>query len=129
MIDTDLLTYLAGLNTAAGARIYLDSPAQDDALPLVVLRRAGGDQPTTTNRRKLWPRSTFEINVLGASHAQSYPIVAAIHSALHGFKGQIGSTRIHDARCVAFPDHITEIDGDHRRRWVTAQFRFTHSES
>jgi hypothetical protein len=128
MIDTDLLAHIISMNTGAGSRVHLESPPQEDLLPLVVLRRSGGDQPNTTTGRKLWERSGFEINVLGQSHSQSYPIMAAIRAQLHGFKGMIGTTRVHECRCVSFPDHITEIDGDNRRRWITSQFRFLHSE-
>ena len=128
MIDTDLLAFVVNLNTAAGNRVHMESPAQEDNLPLVVLRRAGGDQPSTTTRIRLWQRSTFEVNVLGQSHTQSYPIMTQVRAALDGFKGTIGTTRVHDCRCSSFPDHITEIDGDNRRRWITAQFRFLHSE-
>jgi hypothetical protein len=128
MIDTDLLAFVVSMNTAAGNRVHLESPPQEDNLPLVVLRRAGGEQPGTTQGRRLWERSTIEVNVLGKSHSQSYPIMAAIRDALHGFKGLIGTTQVHESRCISFPDHITEIDGDNRRRWITAQFRFLHSE-
>jgi len=128
MIDTDLLAYLVALNTGAGNRVHLESPAQVDVLPLIVLRRAGGDRPMTTTGRQLFERSAFEINVLSQSHSQSYPIMSAIRTALHGFKGMIGTTLVRECRCVSFPDHITEIDGDARRRWITAQFRFLHSE-
>lgn len=128
MIDTDLLTFVVDLDTAAENRVHLESPPQEDQLPLVVVRRATGDQPVTTAGRALWERSTFEVNVLGKSHAESYPIMSAIRTALHGFRGMIGATHVHDCRCTSFPDHITEIDGDNRRRWITAQFRFLHSE-
>ena len=128
MIDTDLLAFVIAMDTGAGSRVNLESPSQVDVMPLVVLRRSGGELPATTEGRSLWERSTFEVNVLGASHEQSYPIMSAIRSTLHGFKGVMGTTRVHDCRCVSFPDHITEIDGDSRRRWITAQFRFLHSE-
>lgn len=128
MIDTDLLQFVIAMNTAAENRVHMESPPQIDLVPIVVLRRAGGDQPATTGGRKLMERSTFEVNVLGKSHTESYPIMAQIRTALHGFKGMIGTTLVRDCRCISFPDHITEVDGDARRRWITAQFRFLHSE-
>jgi len=127
MIDTDLLDFVIALNTPAGSRVHLESSPQEAAMPLIVLRRAGGEQPISTGGRALWERSTFETNVLGASHADSYPIMSVLRTTLHGFRGVMGDTLIHDCRCIAFPDHVTEIDGDSRRRWITAQFRFLHS--
>lgn len=128
MIDQDLLTYLQLLNTAAGTRIYFGSAEQEDLLPIVVLRRTGGAHPRTTGGRKLFERSNFEVNVLAHTHAQSYPISTEITEALHDFRGVIGGTRIVNAQCVQFPDHVTEVEGDNRKRWVTSQFRFMHHE-
>lgn len=128
MIDTDLLAFLQQLNTAAGGRVYLESADQDESLPLIVLRRNGGEQPRVLGGRKLFERSSFEISIVTRSHAQSYPIAAAIRAALDGYRGVIGTTTVVDARCTSFPDHATEVTGDDRRRLVTSQFRFTHAE-
>jgi hypothetical protein len=128
MIDTDLLVYLQQLSTAAGDRVHLDDSPQETTWPAIVIRRNGGEQPQTLNGTTLFERSQFQITVVAREHAQSYPIANAIRSALHGFRGLIGATRIRDARCVAFPDHQSEVVGDSKARLVTAQYRFMHTE-
>lgn len=128
MIDQDLLAYLQALNTLAEGRVFLESVEGSAPRPCIVVRRAGGSQPRTLNGVALFERSQFEINVLTGEHATAYPITNQITQALHGFRGMLGATHVHDARCVLFPDHTSEVDGDLITRWVTSQFSFMHSE-
>jgi hypothetical protein len=128
MIDQDLLARLQQLSTAAGTRVYFDTIPQGVVLPAIVIRRNGGERPRTLSGTALFERSTFEITVLAREHSQSYATASAIKNALDGFRGLIGATRIRDARCIAFPDHTSEVTGDSTTRLVTTQFRFMHSE-
>jgi len=128
MIDQDLLSFLQALNTPAGGKVFLETVDDSIPRPLIVIRRAGGSHPRSLGGRALFPRSQFEINILAGEHATAYPIATQIVTALHGYRGLLGATRIHDARCVLFPDHSSEVDGDHVTRFVTTQFQFMHSE-
>ena len=128
MIDQDLLADLQQLQTAAGSRVYFDTVPQNVALPAIVLRRTGGERPRTTNGVALFERSTFEINVVGRDHPQTYGVARAVRDRLDGFRGLMGATRIRDARCISFPDHQSEVIGDSATRLATAAFKFMHSE-
>jgi hypothetical protein len=128
VIDRDLLADLQQLQTAAGSRVYFDAVPQGVTLPAIVLRRAGGERPRTLGGLPLFARSLFEINVLAADHPQAYATASAIRARLDGYRGVLGSTHVRDARCIAFPEHTSEVIGDSVTRLVTAQFRFLHSE-
>jgi hypothetical protein len=128
MIDQNLLAYLQALNTPAGSRVFIETVEEGVTRPFIVIRRTGGARPLTTGGAALFPRSEFEVNVFADDHAASYPIEQALVQALHGFKGMMGTTRVHGTRCTLFPDHTSEVDGDLRTRWVTLAFRFLHSE-
>jgi hypothetical protein len=128
MIDRDLLTDLQQLQTAAGPRVYFDTVPQTVTLPAIVIRRSGGERPRTLGGIRLFERSVFEIAALGSDHPQTYAIANAVRDHLDGYRGVIGSTRIRDARCIAYPDHTSEVTGDAVTRIATATYKFMHSQ-
>lgn len=127
MIDQDLVAYLAGLGTAAAARVYLGNAPQDKLKPFVVVRRTGGSVPKTLGGVSLFERSEFSVNVIADNYTDAYPTANSIRDALHGYTGAMGSTSIKSGRCTQFPTDQSEIDGDKVIRWVASSFLFMHS--
>lgn len=128
MIDTDLVSFITQLNTAATDRVHLGNVPQGGVLPAVVIRRSGGSRPRTLGGVSLFQRSQFAIHVLTPDdYGLVYPIANMIFDALHGFNGILMSTTVQSARCIAFPSDKSEIDGDRAVRWVEAEYLFVHS--
>lgn len=128
MIDTDLVSYIKELGTAAEERIHLGNIPQGGVLPAVVIRRSGGSQPKTLGGVALFQRSHFVVNVLTPDdYGIVYPIVNAIFDALKSFSGELIATKVQSSRCIAFPSDKSEIDGDRVVRWVEAEYLFVHS--
>jgi hypothetical protein len=126
MIDTDLRTYIIGLGTAAGDRVFIGSVDATATRPLVIIRRTGGSQRKTLSGVSLFRVSTFAIDVITNQYPHAYPVSEAILTALHGFKGLLGSTVVQLAKCIEFPSDQSEVDGDLVTRWVASQYQFTH---
>jgi hypothetical protein len=132
MIDTDFRTHLIELGTAAGQKVYTGNSPQGSTKPLIVIRRASGDQPLTLGGSALFQRATFDVNVLTDDYATVYPIANAIRQALHGFRGLLGGTGgtdVKSCRCTSFPSDQSEIDGDRVIRWVQSSYLFVYSEA
>jgi hypothetical protein len=131
MIDQDLLTHIIGLDTEAGSKVYTGNAPQGIPRPFVVIRRASGEQPLTLGGTGLFQRATFDVHVITDDYPDAYPIATAIRSALHGFRGALGSTGgadVKSCRCTSFPSDQSEIDGDRVTRWVQMSFLFVYSE-
>lgn len=129
MLDTDLRQFVIDLATAAGARVYVGNAPQANApLPIVVMRRTGGSQPRTLDRTALFERTQIGFDVLTNDYPTAYPIAFAIREALDAFEGLIGTTRVHSARCISFPNDQSVVDGDLVIRWVAQEFLFVHSQ-
>lgn len=131
MIDIDLRTHIAELDTAAGVKVYTGNAPQGTARPFVVIRRSAGEQPLTLGGTGLFQRGQFDVNVLTEDYPDAYPIANAIRDALHGFRGALGGTDgtdVKSARCISFPADQSEIDGDRVIRWVQASYLFVYSE-
>lgn len=128
MIDTDLRQFLISLNTAAGSRVFVgNAPANGGVRPLVVMRRTGGSQPRTLDRTPLFERTNIGFDVLTNDYPTAYPIALAIRETLDAFEGLIGTTRVHSARCISFPNDQSVVEGDLVIRWVAQEFLFVHS--
>lgn len=128
MIDQNLKSFLVDLATAAAARIYTGNAPQNTPLPFVVLRRTSGNTPRTLSGAALNSRAQFSVDVLGANYTDVTAIANAIHEALDGFKGLIGTSRVMGARCVSEPADLSEIDGDQVYRRFNQEFLFVYSE-
>lgn len=126
MIDQDLVTFLAGLSTAAGARVHIGNAPQDTAYPFIVIRRTGGNTPLTLASVSLFARAQFSINVIAKEYADAYPTANAIKTALHGFRGVMGSTTVQSTRCLSDPADGSEIDGDKVTRWLSQDYLLVH---
>jgi hypothetical protein len=132
MIDTDLREHLIELSTGAGNRVFTGNADQLERKPLVVIRRASGEQALTLGGAKLFQRGQFDINVLTDDYPAAYPTANAIRDALHGFRGLLGGTggtTVQSCRCVSFPSDQSEVDGDRVTRWVQATYLFVYSEA
>lgn len=126
MIDQDLVSYVAGLATAAGSRVHLGNAPQNTAFPVIVIRRTGGTTPRTLGGVSLFARANFSINVIAKEYADAYPVANSIKSALHGFVGTLGDTEVQSARVLAEPADGSEIDGDKVTRWLTQDLLIVH---
>jgi hypothetical protein len=126
MIDQDLVTFLAGLGTAASARVHIGNAPQDTAYPFIVIRRTGGNTPQTLGPVSLFSRAQFSINVIAKEYSDAYPTANAIKTALHGFRGTMGSTAVQSSRCVSDPADGSEIDGDKVTRWLSQDYLIVH---
>lgn len=131
MIDSDLITHLRELDTAAGNYVYTGNASQGAGRTYVVVRRSSGDQPLTLSGTALFKRAQFDVNVTADNYTDAYPIANAILASLHGFRGALGGTGgadVKSCRCVNFPSDQSEIDGDKVIRWVLLSFLFVYSE-
>lgn len=131
MIDSDLITHLRALQTAAGDAVFTGNAGQSVPRPFVVVRRATGEQPRTLGNVALFSRAQFDIHVITDNYPEAYPIANAIRTALHGFRGVLGGTGgtdVQSCRCVSFPSDQSEIDGDQVVRWVQMSFLFVYAE-
>lgn len=126
MIDTDLRAFIIGLATAAGDRVFLGNADASAARPLVIIRRTGGDRRLTLGGDALFHKSTFAVDVITNNYATAYPVSDAIQTALHGFRGLLGSTVVQLCKCIGFPRDESEVDGDVVTRWVSSEYSFTH---
>lgn len=126
MIDQDLVAYLAALGTAAGTRVHIGNAPQDSAYPFIVIRRTGGNTPQTLGAISLFARAQFSINVIAKEYSDAYPTANAIKTALHGFRGAMGSTTVQSSRCVSDPADGSEIDGDKVTRWLSQEYLIVH---
>lgn len=126
MIDQDLVTFLAGLSTAAGTRVHIGNAPQDTAYPFIVIRRTGGNTPLTLGSVSLFSRAQFSINVIAKEYADAYPTANAIKDALHGFRGLMASTTVISSRCISDPADGSEIDGDKVTRWLSQDYLLVH---
>lgn len=122
MIDQDLVAYIAGLGTPAGTRVHLGNAPQDTAYPFIVIRRTGGNTPLTLGSVSLFSRGQFSVNVIAKEYADAYPAANSIKTALHGFRGTMGSTPVQSSRCVSDPADGSEIDGDKVTRWLSQDY-------
>jgi hypothetical protein len=132
MIDTDFIAHLVELDTSAGQKVYTGNAPQGAAKPLIVVRRASGEQPLTLGGTPLFQRATFDVNVLTDDYPTAYPIANEIRQALHGFRGLLGGTGgtdVKSCRCISFPADQSEIDGDRVIRWVQSSYLFVYSEA
>ena len=127
MIDQDLIANIVTLQTEALDRVYLGNAPQDTAMPFIVVRRTGGEQPRTLGGISLFERSEFQINVIADNYADAYPAANTIRDAFKNYSGLLGSTSVKSARCTLFPVDQSEIDGDRVTRWVALSFLFMHS--
>lgn len=132
MIDKDLLSHLVELDTAAKDKIFTGNAPQGMKRPLVVIRRASGEQPLTLSGVSLFKRAQFDVNVITDDYSAAYPIANAILEELHCFRGPLGGTAgadIQSCRCVSFPSDQSQIDGDLVVRWVQSTYLFVYSEA
>lgn len=135
MIDQDLIAYLKALSTAAGERVRLGNAQQKETLPVIVIRRTGGQTPGTLGGRRLFERSQFAVHIFTNEYATAYPVANAIKDALAGtrsvpaFRGTMGTTSIKSTSLIRSPSDESEIDGDKVIRWVAMEFLFMHAEA
>lgn len=129
MIDQELVAYIKALGTDAGARVRTGNVLQEDAYPVVVVTRTGGNEPRTLGGTALFARGNYTFSVITDQYTNGYATAQAINTALKSYTGAMGSTQIHSSRCLATPSDQSLVDGDRVIRFVSQDFLFVYLET
>jgi hypothetical protein len=134
MIEEDLRADIVALNTSAGSRVHIGNAPQGTLYPVVILRRTGGNTPTTLGGAPLFTRTSFSIHILHKGKVESgvggysdaVPVASAIRDRFHGFHGAMGDTDVASARITSDVVDASEIDGDKVTRWLQQDVLIVH---
>jgi hypothetical protein len=127
VIDQDLVTWIQGLNTQAGARVHLALLPQETIYPAVAVTRISGSVDRGLGGEAIMGRGTWRIDVYGRDFVSMFAVSDAIRESLDGFRGLMGTTRILNCALQNHSD-FSEEDGDRKLRHLVHDFLIVHSE-
>lgn len=129
MINQDLVAYLKSLGTEAGTRVRTGNVLQEDAFPVIVVTRTGGNEPRTLSGVPLFATGNYTLSVITDQYTNAYSTARAVNLALKNFSGLMGSTQIQSSQCLATPSDQSIVDGDRVVRFVAQDFSFLYLET
>lgn len=127
----DLVATIAALSTAAGTRVYQDELPQQADYPAIVVQMISNPGQLDLQGPEGFATARFQIDIWGdglASKPTVGLIAAAINTAIHGFRGVMGSTTVYVARRENERD-LSETDGDQQLRRIEMDFLITYLEA
>lgn len=127
MIDEDLIAWLQGLNTEAGARVHSSLLPQEPTYPAVAVTRISGSVDRGLGGEVILGRGQWRIDVYGRNFVSMFAVSDVIREALDGFRGHLGTTRVMNASLQSFSD-FSEEDGDRKLRHLVHDFSIVYSE-
>lgn len=111
MLQGDLIAKLIALGTAAADRVHHEQVPQGVAMPFMATTEIFANQPLTLDGRKLLASSQIRIAMFAAKGTDLESITQKVRT-LNGFRGLLGTTKVHALRVETSPDEVAFADGD-----------------
>ena len=125
MIDENLIAALQALGTPAGVRVHTSLLPQMTEYPAVAVTRVTGNDERSLTGQLIQSRATFRVDVYGRLYPDMAQAARAIKKYLDGFRGLMGTTRVHYCTGDNIAD-FSDDDGDRKTRHLVLEFSFVY---